>query len=300
MKKAFLTTVILALALAANAQVNVWDETPDLVAEQREDNAPTRSLNEVLNTQRKASNTAATTDHYNNVWNRRTYLNFGYNSTKATLTSAPKLDAALEGGQRETDWGFAFTVGTNYRLHKPIANMVSINLDYNSIEFNANHYKQMEGSHYNSATDYRDIDGNQVLIRPWGEEMYEFNYGMSVGPSVTVTPFTTLGKDGLDFIKANIYFHVGYNASLIYRKVKDENPDEKSTLYQLLDEAKPLDFGHGLFTSFGFNLSWKAIGVGYERRTGTNKYKAISTKEFGGDEFKMKSEISRVYLQIRM
>ena len=104
-------------------------------------------------------------------------------------------------------------------------------------------------------------------------------------------------------MKFNVYFHIGYHVGLLYM-VNDENADVNQDKddddYKRMKDNLKMDLGHGLTTSFGFSLTWKTIGVGYEHRSGSLKYKSLSTDDFGNEAYKFKSSTNRVFVQFRM
>lgn len=300
-KKLFLASIALMFGISLSAQEELNDGNKQYQLDAEENTEEITTLKDIITLQQNLQSQSNMADHFRSVFGRRTYTNFAYNSTTSTITQAPESDKNPSFSEFKSDWGASFNVGTNYSLHKkPIAKMVSINLDYSWIDLSVNHYKKESGTYsgYNSKEMQYTKDGDNYYYRPWGEEKYEASYGMAIGPSVTVAPFVPLGNKGLDFIKLNVYFHVGYNASLLYTNIKDLN-ESKDQYAKDVDE-KSLEFGHGLFTKFGFNISWKAIGIGYEMRTGKNEYRSLVSSVFGSDKFKMEHKMSRVYLQLRM
>lgn len=292
-----------AVSLGTKAQinnVNTWEEDTDTV-KVASTTTQGQTLAELMKTRNRASDYKLNAEHYENVWKRRSYLNIGYNNSTLKMADAPADDAGLQDVSElsvKSNWGANITKGCNYRLHKkPIANMVGINLDYNYINVNVNHYKAEkinDGKYYPEK-----IEKTNYYRRPWECEKYEFNYAMEVGPSVTVAPLISLNNKNLNFLMFNIYYHIGYNASLLYTSI-DVDEKYKSDQSDKFDEAKSMEFGHGLITSFGFNLSWKSIGIGYETTTYKNTYKSLVSKVFGKEDFKLKNTTSRIYVQFRM
>jgi hypothetical protein len=132
-------------------------------------------------------------------------------------------------------------------------------------------------------------------------EKYEVNYGMSLGPSLTLAPFNLLNGNGLHFIKVNVFYHIGYNVSMIYTpNDKKQDANQSGTDFENMEKNLKMSWGHGMMQSFGINLSWKAIGVAYEHRTGKIKYKAMNTSDFGKNEYEFDNATNRISLQIRM
>ena len=57
--------------------------------------------------------------------------------------------------------------------------------------------------------------------------------------------------------------------------------------------------GHGLFTSFGANLTWDFIGIGYEfRNDGKLSYK-VREDDYDNGSINIKEKTGRLYLQFR-
>ena len=138
---------------------------------------------------------------------------------------------------------------------------------------------------------------------PWNLEKYEANYSMSLGPSLTIAPFNYIKARGLHHMKFNAYYHIGYGVSFLYMKNKKEadlNQNVDNADYKEMSDNLKLCWGHGLTSSFGFSMSWKVIGVGYEHRSATWTYKSMNTKEFEDDSNKFKSATNRVFIQFRM
>ncbi len=246
----------------------------------------------------------------------------------------------------KSNWGFSVQFGRNFRLHKtPIANTVQFNIDWTFIDLNVNHFSA-DGS-YDSGVDRIDISSNKnvyslnenVLYAPWNMEKYEANYGMSLGLSATIAPFNYVNAAWLHYLKFNLFYHIGYHASVLNMKY-DELADLNTYRIQLRDEyyqneletiknmqegvekedamkalalemqndkvinskapGSSLMFGHGMMQSFGFSVSWKAIGFGYECRLGELKYKSTSSSTFGSDEYKFKTATNRIFIQFRL
>jgi hypothetical protein len=76
--------------------------------------------------------------------------------------------------------------------------------------------------------------------------------------------------------------------------------DYNDTDYKAMESNLKMSWGHGMIQSFGINLSWKAIGIAYEHRTGKIKYKAMNTSDFGKNEYEFDNATNRISLQIRM
>lgn len=334
MKKKFILAIACFAGLTAFAQQE--NEDPRLAnIDWKEDSTEITTVNDIINMQQEVTTRLTNEKHFNDVWGYRSFVNFSYNNAKLmpnenVPTGVPTLNKGLA-PDFKSDWGASFQYGRSYRLHKkPIANTLQFNIDYTGIDLMVNHYKQ-EGDGKNLydsnnkidvKDDYGSVEEDKYYYIPWNLEKYEASFGMTLGPSVTIAPFNYVNVDALHFLKLNVYYHIGYQISGIYM-VNDDEADsnyfkvqprsstvpagstlaaenEKYTRFEELSDNAKIEWGHGMMTSFGFNLSWKAIGIGYEHRTCKLKYKAISTKEFGDDKYEFKSDVNRIYLQIRM
>lgn len=310
--KAFI--IAASLACACNAQAQDINSIPNLDLE--EDTTGVASVNDIVKMQQEVLSNKVTGRHYENVWKRRSFFNMSWTESKMKC----KEDAEnMRGLEFKSDWGVTLQSGTNYRLHKkPIAKMINIALDYSWLNLNVNHIKAADPKVedpaneylYNSNTDKFPDPNNpekEYYKFPWKLEKYEANYGMTLGPSVTIAPFVPLGVKQLDYLKIQAYYHIGYSASFLYTVNEgdfdsNKNADKSSLQYRDYETMKnnlKLQWGHGMTSTFGFNIFWKRVGIGYERTTGTFKYKNFNTDDFGKQKTKFTNEYSRVYLTIR-
>lgn len=312
MKKLLLFGLAAGWFLSGNAQVITENA---VIIDAAEDTTQVNTINDIIVMQEKVSSRNITDAHYSNVWSRKSFFNPGYVTSKVTS----KDDVFLNNTTKQKlsfkhDWGAQIELGHSYTLHRgAIANMVQINLDYTYIDLTVNHYKADEAlSQFDSNQKWEGEPGHEAPSEstsynsdsyeylPWGADKYDATYGMSLGPSITLAPFTPLHIKGLDFLKFNVYYHIGYNVGLMLM-------DEKSQSHSSATgnkESKGLSFdylswGHGLSTSFGLSVSWKSIGIGWETRTANLKYKPISTGEYGDFETQLKNTSSRIYLSIK-
>jgi len=227
--------------------------------------------------------------HYQEVWSKRVFLNISKNSTTLKSSEYPTTSGMgnVYGAKFENETGVGLQWGQTFDFHKKaLGGVVFLGIDYTWIDFNYSSFDSTDNPYYEFTDGKED-----VYNLPWHNKKQIFDYGMSVGPSLTLYPFTAIHKNGTDHIRLQFYWHIGYGGALgIIKKVGDD-PDDL--------ESKTI-FGHGLFSSFGFNLSWKFIGFGYESRRG-NKYKFQAFDE----EFKTEDPVSnkfntnRLYLQFR-
>lgn len=310
--KAFITAA--SMACACTAQAQDINSIPNLDLE--EDSTGVASVSDIVKMQQEVLSNKQAGKHFQNVWKRRSFFNMSW--TESKMKCKQDNDEKLRGLEFKSDWGVTLQSGTNYRLHKkPIAKMINIALDYSWLNLNVNHIKDADHEDgeflYNSTdrnvkTDVSTGKTDEYYVYPWKLEKYEANYGMTLGPSITIAPFVPLGVKQLDYLKIQAYYHIGYSASFLYTLNKEEfdenqNPSQSNADaykdYNAMKDNLKLQWGHGMTSTFGFNIFWKRVGIGYERTTGTFKYKNFNTKDFGRDKTKFTNEYSRIYLTIR-
>lgn len=299
---------ILTCLLSTGVFAQVENDDNKVVIDWSEDSTDITTIQDIIKVQQQVTNRNVTEQHFADVWGRRGYFNFSYNTTK--LSPKGNYPNGLDNspvGELKSNWGASIQYGRSYRLHKkPIGNVALFNIDYTGIDLNVNHFEAIgNGTYkYNSSikqTIKEDGKDNEYYNLPWNMEKYEVNYGMTLGPSLTLAPFNLLSGNGLHYIKFNIFYHIGYNISMIYSpndKKLDENQSGED--FQAMESNLKMAWGHGMMQSFGFNISWKAIGIGFEHRSSTIKYKAVNTKDFGKNEYEFSSATNRISLQIRM
>lgn len=307
MKKVLIFSLASLFAASVYGQ-DISDPALPLNIDWLEDSTEIVTVDDIVKTQQEITIRNFSEQHYRDVWGRKGYVNIGYNTSK--LTPDETIETGIDDrkvAQFSSSWGASLMVGRSYALHKrPIANIAQLNIDYTYIDLNVNHY-DIEGDGKNLFDSRSRLPNNtQHYYTPWNLEKYELNYGMALGPSLTVAPFTMLNAKGLHYVKLNVYYHIGYHASMLMMLKNDladanqEGVDKYSrTDYEKANTLK-LDWGHGLISSFGFNVTWKFIGIGYEHRSGSVKYQSVATSDYGSERYKFKTSTSRVYLQFRM
>ena len=304
MKKIYLLCALLSCGSMGFAQDDYVPEAVDsYVPEVLSDSTDaTPSIADIIKEQTGRSQITYTDSHYEKVWGRNTYFNISYINTSFESKQMPSAteDGALATltGKFENSFGFGLQWGHTYNFHKkPIGDVLFIGLDYSWLDLNVNKYKEEKLELFNWAK----INENGCYPLPWGNEMWMFDYGMSLGPSLTFYPFTALRRSGTDEIRIQAYFHVGYSVGMaVINDVPDVNTSYSSFTSSSNEKTKTeIAWGHGLFTSFGFNVTWKFVGLGYEHRSGTNlKYKSVNS-DFRANDPKFEQTINRFYLQFR-
>ena len=309
MKRTKLTIIAALLPLLAFSQTTVVEGTGDQSVEPRKDSTEFVSIADIVKAQEDIYMHRNTEKHFSKVWSRRSFFNIGYNSSKLIPKQDITTGLGIGNVQRaKSDFGFSLQYGRSYRLHKkPILNMLQFYIDYTSIDIAFNHYKAADPYVYDSNHRWTEFDkhgkeSNYYYI-PWDLERFEGSYGMSLGPSFTVLPFRYVNNDQLHFLKFNMYFRIGYQASILYMSNNDDldkNREINSRNFETMGESLIMHWGHGLLTSFGLSLTWKGIGIGYEHRVARNRYKSFTTSEFGSNIYKFKTSTDRIFISIRM
>lgn len=301
-------TAALAMAQDDNTLVNNNAiDAPQTSIEYEEDTTEIMTIDEIVNEQMDVNNRVSKERHMEDVWGRRSYLNLSYSSAK--LTPQQTIPTGVDNGivpAYNTSWGLSLTIGRSYRLHKPaIANILQFNIDYTWLDFNLNHFDhENNGKNLYDSSSKRTSDGKSVFHLPWNLEKYELSYGMALGPSITISPFTNTNSKGAHYLKFNIYYHLGYHVSGLLM-ANDENADRNTDRAalgereQMSDNTK-ITWGHGVTNAIGLSLVWKTIGIGYEHRGSTVKYKPIATDDFGKDTYEFKMALNRIFIQFRM
>lgn len=218
------------------------------------------------------------------IWKDRSkYFNLSY--VKQTLSPDIAGWEKLGGSELKSDIGAALVWGKTYYLHrKPLARMIKFGLDWSWMDFNYAQYK---------LEDY-DFETGEL----YSEKAHQLEYGMQIGPSVTINP--------IHHLKVSAYFRVTPSYSMMY--FNEEFYHHYAT-----------------FCNTGFAVSWKVLSVGCEWRWGKASYNGLSidlddlTGDFdesdfeGGDidmpsvddvlvsldKMKLKTKSVRVYLSFR-
>lgn len=301
-KKIILSAFALMCAVFSYAQGSVTSDDEPLNID--EDTTSVSSLDEIVKTQEMVYTKKFRDEVVQNVWKRKRSFSIAY--TTASLEGDlqmynPTRDAyELVTQKFKNDWGLTMKAATTVRFHKrPIADIVSFGLDYSLLDLSVNHYKELEGDklYKSSETWMEDIDGkirNPHYI-PWGLQMYNFTYGMNLGPSIGIAPFARFKNPQLAHLRLHLYFNVGYRASLLLMKGNDDK-DAAQPRDEKVKESSKLQWGHGFYTMFGVRMSWKGIGIGYELVNGSQNYKSVETEIYGSRTNKLKESSHRIVL----
>lgn len=241
------------------------------------------TLNDIINMESETKTNNDNSARLRDIWNQNTYLNISYDITKLSSKEFPGTSGKID-NKFDNKLGLGLQWGRTFNFHKkPLGSVLFIGLDYTWLDLNYNSYDA-------SAEPAGFTRGEQMLNMPWHHKKTSIDYGMSVGPSLTLYPFTAVNSSGAQKVRLQLYFHLGYDigATFIHDVVNKDGDKKAQTTW-----------GHGLMTSFGANLSWSFVGVGYELRNASSlKYKHVDSLYDTG-KLKLKQEMSRVYLQFR-
>lgn len=198
------------------------------------------SLNEALNDLSARVKETELAEKNRSIWKERAkYFNIAY--VNQTLTPDIENWEKLGGQELKSDIGAALVMGKSYYLHrKPIVGMIKIGLDWSWVDFNYAQYKVGE-------------EGSEG-----SEKAHQLEYGMQIGPSVTVNP--------IHHLKVSAYFRVTPSYSMMY-----------------LNEE--LYHHYATFCNTGLAVAWKMISVGCEWRWGKAAYDGLTVDldNIGGD-----------------
>ncbi len=268
-------------------------------------NSETTTSNQILGRRGQQSELGEVQAHFNKVWSYRGYLNLSWNNTSIK----PKED--IKTGFNDyndglvpdfkSNWAASLTLGRNYKLHKhPIGNVLQFYIDYTGIDLGINHFKMedgIEGKVYNSGATWQpegEKNSDSYKYLPWNVEKFEIAYGMNVGPSFTLAPFTHVNNRNWHFLKLNVYYHIGYSFSFLFLS-GDDDADVASDM-----KSNVINWGHGLTHTFGVCLSYKRIGIGYEHHSYASlKYKSFDN-DYGKDTYKFSKMSNRFYVSFRI
>lgn len=178
------------------------------------------------------------------IWDKRKkHWSISYiTSQKLTLKDNENIESKSKFGiniQRGRTW---------YLPHKPLGGMVKFGIDLDPMDITYVQYESDPVPVSSQAPTYTTDEKDDET--DWGR--HHITYGIGVGASVTVNP--------IDYLKASAFFHyIPGVGALIY----DSN----------------VSWGYQGMCSFGFNVAWKAISLGFETRWGSSTFSKIDIDE---------------------
>ena len=279
MKKFFFTLITAACAMTAFAMEG--NGNSNLASG---DTTGVMTLEQIIAQESRSKYVNDYTESLRSVWGKNTFLNLIYNTShKMSSDEFPSIALDRYHNEFKPKWGVGLEWGHTYNFHKkPIGQVLFIGLDYTWMDLKFNMFEKIDNPIY--------TDDDKLQNLPWHNEKMVLGYGMTLGPSLTFYPFTPLHKSGANKVRLQLYYHVGYGieGAMIKDAVVDGSKLKNGFAY-----------GHGLYMSFGANLSWDFVGIGYEIRNDKEiRYKATD-KTYDSGTMKMKEETNRLYLQFR-
>lgn len=311
-KKIFLSAWIMLFSMNAFGQTDMT-EVSQLDFE--EDTTNVTSLNDIIQMQELVYTQSFRSNVVKGVWKRKKNFYVSYNNVKLSgkdLRTYNVNNGKYEDKQDvdfESDWAITLKRSRTIPFHKrPIADVVSFGLEFSGLDLSVAHYKQDTAAFYDSQIpliiENKDGDKNEYYHMPWGLEMYTAAYGMHIGPSITLAPFTHLRSPGLANIRLMTYFNVGYRGALMLLVGDDEkdvnyanrNVSNYREDFDKMSNSSKISWAHGLTTSWGIRLNWKGIGIGYEMISGDLKFKSFEKKIYSGEKYKFSEKSKRITL----
>ena len=238
--KKILTLVACLLTLGAMAQE---EDTVNKVAniDWNENVDELKTVDDLVKERQDVANRAAREEHMKKIWANHGYFHIAWHTVgnldpQETCLGKFNKKKIIEPGIKtgmgdelvskyERDWGVSIIAGKNIKLHSPIADILQFNLDFTGVDININHfkgskktpiydsgYKETDKKEKKATNQFTYYDKNlpkEALYSHWNAEQYEAGYGMNLGPSITIAPFSRLyGAKELHFLKFNFYYHI--------------------------------------------------------------------------------------------
>jgi len=308
MKKTILSCLATVSTLPFLAQSPANNE---LVVNTEEDPASITSIADIIHQEESGNITSATSTNPNDTKaSHSSFVNVGFNIAKLV----PKHEISLGYPYNQficppfkNDWGLSLQLGHNYRLHSnPIFGMLYFNVDAIYTDLNFNHYST-EGNPddkiYNSNAQWDLISNGEMRSYhyiPWCLEKYEVDFGMAVGPSITIAPFKKTGW--LNDVSFNVFYHIGYHASLLWMQndlSRDASTSASSSEFNVVNDDIKINYGYGFMNSFGLNMDWKSIGIGVERRYGYLDYQSLQKDIYSDGKYRFIDYLTRIYVSVK-
>lgn len=229
-------------------------------ADQNANVAPADTLREKLAQMESHMASMEQEQEMQKTWKRRKYWKIGITSPNLERTDGEEM-------KWKTNGSFFIQKGRTSYLHsKPIAGMIKFGIDYGFLDFTYSKLELKEVA-YSNESGTRASDGFDDIVSgdPDGDigiseltgidlGMHKIDYGLHVGPSVSVNPWNKL--------IATAYFHVMPTASCV---IQNDN----------------FSYGFGCMMAAGVSVAYKAISLGVEGVWGKVKY---TQTDFSGDE----------------
>lgn len=228
------------------------------------------------------------------IWGKGRFLRIGY----ANVQTGDGMNPV-----EKNKFGFFLTKGTSYLFPKqPIAGLLKVGVDAVWLDMQLSKYKSPYAntvwtSEFEYDNDYKYDDeggsGMDILDKLAGNVGHmSMTFAMGVGPVVTVAPFALSKVNIMKPLKASVYFHYCPTMGM-YARMDSGDMEMATGFCNMMD--------------FGFNLTYRAIGVGVEGHWGKGKFKPLDFESLLGDaddsvgssRYKRSFANTRVYLQVR-
>lgn len=268
MKKILFSLFTLACVLTGNAMDSA-------------DTTRVTTLNDIINQESKNKINVSYDQHLRNIFGKTDFFNISYNKTELSSDEFP-IGAALTGhNEFKNKFGVGIQWGKTFNLNKKaLGDVMFVGIDATWMDLNFNQYDKGD-----ITPGFGEETGVLIKPMPWHNKKTTLDYGISVGPSITLYPFIPLHSNTADHIRLNGYFHLGYKGEVFFINEVAEKTQHA--------------WGHGLFTAFGGSLTFNFIGVGIEVRNDNINVKHVDKKEYGEQKMKFKEKVTRFYLQFR-
>lgn len=249
------------------------------------------TLNDIIAQESKSKTDVKYDQHLRKVWSHNTFFNISYNKTEISSDEFPATNQKFH-NEFKNKMGVGLQWGQTFNFHKKaLGNVVFFGLDYVWMDLNFNQYNQDSVPILPDGSEWKNDASIYLKNMPWHDEKMSLDYGMSIGPSLTFYPFTPFHKNAADHVRLQGYFHLGYKAEgFIIKSLKENSKDNK--------KESLLNWGHGMYTAFGCNLTFNTVGIGFDVRNDNINVKSVK-KEYGTDKLKLKEKTTRLYIQFR-
>lgn len=241
------------------------------------------TLNDIIAQETKNKTNVTYERHLRNIWGKTGFFNISYDKTTLSSDELPIGGALVGSNEFKNKFGIGIQWGKTFNFHKKaLGDVLFLGLDGTWMDLNFNQYDKAD----KITPGFDDAASYVIKSMPWHNKKMTLDYGMSIGPSITLYPFTPLKSNTADCIRFNGYFHLGYKGEVFI--IKD-----------VVDNEQKAAWGHGLFTALGGSLTFNSIGLGVEMRNDNINVKHVDTKEYGDQKIKFKEKTTRIYLQFR-
>ena len=308
------STFLLCFAFLAQLAFAQTDNTVNNLLDYEEDTLNVTSLNDIINTQELVFDKSFRNKVIQGVWKPKKYFSVSFVNHQLDGKSLPlyNYEKGTYDDQDSTfksDWAVSIKRSRTIKLHKrPISDIVLFGLEFSGLDVSVSHFKKNDAVYFNSqvkkvVTDENN-NKNEYYYIPFGSEMYNLHYGLHIGPSVTIAPFTHMKSRGLANIRLQGYFTVGYRAAfsiLTNNEKMDVNYAKRDDAgfkedFEKVNDVIKCNWATGLTTTWGLRFNWKRIGIGYEVVKGDLKYKSFSSKIFGKNKYNFSETSKRISL----